>query len=65
MSMSVLHIACAILVPLLWGTQYVAIKVGLAVFPPLFFAGLRFALIALLLIPIVGRLKKREICRVL
>lgn len=59
--MRTLHVACAILVPLLWGTQYVVIKLGLTVFPPLFFAGLRFAVIALLLIPIVGRLERREV----
>lgn len=64
-TMSVLHIACAVLVPLLWGAQYAVIKVGLAVFPPLFFAGLRFAVIALLLIPFVGSLKKRDIGPVL
>jgi O-acetylserine/cysteine efflux transporter len=64
-AMSVLHIACAVLVPLLWGAQYAVIKVGLAVFPPLFFAGLRFAVIALLLIPLVGGLKKRDIGPVL
>lgn len=63
--MSVLHIACAVLVPLLWGAQYAVIKVGLAVFPPLFFAGLRFAVIALLLIPLVGGLQKRDIGPVL
>lgn len=63
--MRILHVACAILVPLLWGTQYVVIKVGLAIFPPLFFAGLRFTVIALLLIPIVGRLEKREVGSVL
>ena len=40
--MNAVHIACAVLVPLLWGAQYTVIKVGLAVFPPLFFAGLRF-----------------------
>lgn len=55
------HIACAVLVPLLWGVQYVVIKAGLTNFPPLFFAGLRFAVIAPLLIPIVGRLKRSDI----
>ena len=49
--MSFLQIACAVLVPLLWGYQFVAIKVGVVEFPPLFFLGLRFLAIALLLIP--------------
>jgi drug/metabolite transporter (DMT)-like permease len=37
------QIACAVLVPLFWGVQFVVIKVGLTAFPPLFFVGLRFA----------------------
>jgi O-acetylserine/cysteine efflux transporter len=60
-AMKFIHIACAILVPLLWGVQYAVIKAGLAVFPPLFFAGLRFAVIALIVIPVSGRLAKREV----
>jgi O-acetylserine/cysteine efflux transporter len=53
--------ACALLVPLLWGFQYVVIKVGLTAFPPLFFVGLRFLVIAALLLPFVERPTKREI----
>ena len=52
--MSFIQIACAVLVPLLWGYQFVAIKVGVVQFPPLFFLGLRFLAIALLLIPFVN-----------
>ena len=58
--MSFIQIACAVLVPLLWGYQFVAIKVGVVEFPPLFFLGLRFLAMALLLIPFVRRPTRRE-----
>lgn len=51
--MSAIQIACAVAVHLIWGYQYVAIKVGVAEFPPLFFLALRFLVIALLLVPFV------------
>ncbi|MEY9417380.1 drug/metabolite transporter (DMT)-like permease [Bradyrhizobium japonicum] len=53
--MSAIQIVCAVAVPLLWGYQFVAIKVGVAKFPPLFFLALRFLAIALLLVPFVKR----------
>jgi O-acetylserine/cysteine efflux transporter len=53
--MSAIQIVCAVVVPLLWGYQFVAIKVGVLEFPPLFFLALRFLAIALLLIPFVKR----------
>jgi O-acetylserine/cysteine efflux transporter len=59
--MKAIHIAAALLVPFLWGLQYVVIKAGLTVLPPLFFAGLRFAVIAAILIPFVGRIRRPEI----
>ena len=58
--MSAIQIACAVLVPLLWGYQFVAIKVGVLQFPPLFFLGLRFIAMALLLIPFVRTPARRE-----
>lgn len=58
--MSFIEIACAVAVPLLWGYQFVAIKVGVREFPPLFFLALRFLLIALLLIPFVKRPPRRQ-----
>jgi O-acetylserine/cysteine efflux transporter len=58
--MSFIQIACAVLVPLLWGYQFVTIKVGVLEFPPLFFLGLRFLAIALLLIPFVRTPTRRE-----
>ncbi|KLU25363.1 membrane protein [Caballeronia mineralivorans PML1(12)] len=59
--MSPIQIVCAVLVPLLWGYQFVAIKLGLAEFPPLFFLGLRFLAIALLLIPFVARPTRKQL----
>ncbi|WP_413991163.1 DMT family transporter [Labrys okinawensis] len=59
--MSPMEIACALLVPLLWGFQFVVIKIGLTAFPPLFFLGLRFAIIAALVLPFVGRPTRREL----
>ena len=59
--MSPTQIACAMLVPLFWGLQFVVIKVGLTAFPPLFFVGLRFAAVAAILLPFVGRPTRREL----
>ena len=59
--MSPLQVLCAVLVPLIWGVQYAIIKVGLAAFPPLFFVGLRFAVVSAALMPFVGRPTKREL----
>ncbi|MDM0074819.1 EamA family transporter [Variovorax sp. J2P1-59] len=59
--MSLIQISCALLVPLLWGFQFVVIKTGLVAFPPLFFVGVRFAVIAALLLPFVGRPTRREL----
>jgi O-acetylserine/cysteine efflux transporter len=58
--MSRIQLAAALLVPLVWGLQFVLIKVGLTAFPPLFFVGLRFAAVAALLLPFVGRPTRRE-----
>src|SRR5205823_9563333 len=54
-TMSVIQIVCAVAVPLLWGYQFVVIKVGVTEFPPLFFLALRFLAIALLLVPFVKK----------
>lgn len=58
--MSFIQIACAVAVPLLWGFQFVVIKVGVLEFPPLFFLTLRFLAIALLLVPFVKRLTRQQ-----
>ncbi|MGF6962723.1 EamA family transporter [Paraburkholderia youngii] len=60
-----IHIAAALLVPLLWGFQFVVVKAGLTVLPPLFFAGLRFAVIAAILIPFVARIRGPEMWPIL
>src|ERR671922_241701 len=58
--MSAIQIVCAVAVPFLWGYQFVAIKVGVLEFPPLFFLALRFLAIALLLIPFVKRPTRQQ-----
>ncbi|WP_375160270.1 DMT family transporter [Bradyrhizobium sp. RDT46] len=59
--MSAVQIVCAVVVPLLWGYQFVVIKVGVREFPPLFFLALRFLAIALLLVPFVERPRRRQL----
>src|SRR5678815_857679 len=58
--MSAIQVVCAVAVPLLWGYQFVVIKVGVTEFPPLFFLALRFLAIALLLVPFVKRPARRQ-----
>src|SRR5690349_11617408 len=53
--MTPVQMLCAVAVPLVWGFQFVAIKVGVREFPPLFFLALRFLAIALVLVPFVKR----------
>jgi O-acetylserine/cysteine efflux transporter len=48
------HVALAVLVTVIWGVNFVVIHVGLESFPPLLFAALRFAVVALAL-PFVPR----------
>ena len=59
--MTAIQIVCAVAVPLLWGYQFVEIKVGVTEFPPLFFLALRFLAIALLLVPFVERPTRRQL----
>ena len=59
------QIVFAVLVPLLWGFQFVVIKIGLTAFPPLFFVGLRFAAVASILLPFVGWPSRRELGRMI
>lgn len=56
--MSFRDVCLAILVAALWGFNFVVIKVGLAEFPPLFFAALRFILVAF---PAVFFIKRNDI----
>lgn len=50
------HVLLALLVTLIWGVNFVVIKVGLHDFPPLLFCALRFALAALPLLVLRGPL---------
>ena len=43
----------------IWGSTYLAIKVGLAGFDPIFFVGIRYALAALLLVPVMLLFRER------
>jgi len=47
--MHIQHIAFAICIALVWGFTFIAAKAGVTAFPPLWFTGLRFVLVALLL----------------
>ena len=58
------HLALMLLCQFIWGVNFVAAKIGLQNFEPLFFVALRFSLVALLLLPFVG-LPKRKLLRLL
>ena len=47
--MTLWHITIAVLINLLWGSMFIAAVIGLREFPPIFFTGIRFALLAVLL----------------
>lgn len=47
------HILLALLIMLIWGLNFVMAKIGLAEFPPLLLVGLRFTLVAVLLVAFV------------
>ncbi len=59
--MSPVEVIAALLVPLFWGVQFVTTKVGVAAIPPLLFGALRFAAVAVLLLPLAGKPARREI----
>lgn len=50
-----LHLALFVGIMLIWGLNLVIAKIGLNHLPPLFFMALRFALVALLLVPFAKR----------
>lgn len=58
------HLALMLLCQFIWGVNFVAAKIGLSHFEPLFFVALRFSLVALLLLPFVG-LPKRKLLQLL
>lgn len=55
--MTLPHIGLAMLVNLIWGFSFVAAKIGVDHYGPLFFTGLRFALVALFLAPFLRPVK--------
>ncbi|AQZ51606.1 DMT family transporter [Martelella mediterranea] len=59
--MSAKELGAALLVPLIWGIQFVTTKVGVDSFPPLFFVALRFAGVAVLFLPFARGASRREI----
>ncbi|MHC2338049.1 DMT family transporter [Bradyrhizobium sp. USDA 4454] len=59
--MSAIQTICAVAVPLIWGYQFVVIKLGVTEFPPFFFLALRFLATALLLIPFVKRPTREQL----
>src|SRR5207237_7390531 len=58
-SMRPAHVALALLINVVWGFTFVAAKAGVSVFPPVWFSGLRFVLIAILLAPWIRPLGPR------
>lgn len=58
------HLLLMLLCQFLWGVNFVAAKIGLQHFEPLFFVALRFSLVALLLLPFVG-LPRRKLRRLI
>jgi O-acetylserine/cysteine efflux transporter len=57
--MSAIDLLLMIMAQALWGANFAVIKLGVADWPPLFFVSVRMALVALLLVPVVG-LPRRE-----
>lgn len=55
--MSTLWFFAAISVPFIWGIQAVMLKFGIGQFPPIFMVALRFALMFLILLPYIKRLR--------
>ena len=58
--MSPVEVAAALAVALMWGLQFVTSKLGATAIPPLLFVALRFAGVAMLLLPFAGRPSRRE-----
>jgi O-acetylserine/cysteine efflux transporter len=52
------HLALMLLVQLLWGVNFAVAKFGLDNFEPIFFVALRFSLVAILLVAVVGLPKR-------
>jgi O-acetylserine/cysteine efflux transporter len=59
------HLALMVLVQVLWGANFAVAKFGLDSFSPIFFVALRFSLVAILLIFIVGLPRRDKLVRLL
>lgn len=59
------HIAMMVLVQVLWGANFAVAKFGLDSFAPIFFVALRFSLVAVLLVFIVGLPRRDKLLRLL
>lgn len=55
LTMSWRHLAALLLVTVIWGVNFVVVKVGLAQMPPIAFVALRFLVVALILLPLIRR----------
>ena len=59
------HLALMLLVQLLWGVNFAVAKFGLDSFAPIFFVALRFSLVAVLLVFVVGLPERRLLKKLL
>jgi O-acetylserine/cysteine efflux transporter len=59
------HLALMLLVQFLWGVNFAVAKFGLDSFAPIFFVALRFSLVAVLLVFVVGLPKRRLLKKLL
>ncbi len=59
LAMRPLHVAIFVAIMAIWGLNFVVAKIGLQQLPPLLMMALRWALVAVLLLPFVGRPRGR------
>lgn len=59
------HVALMVLVQLLWGVNFAVAKFGIDEFAPIFFVALRFSLVAVLLVFVVGLPKRSMLKRLI
>ena len=59
------HLAMMVMVQILWGANFAVAKFGLDDFSPIFFVALRFSLVAVLLIFVVGLPRRDKLLRLL
>ena len=59
------HLAMMVMVQILWGANFAVAKFGLDDFAPIFFVALRFSLVAVLLVFVVGLPRRDKLLRLL